>query len=136
MSGFRKRADDWLARNNGLTTVVFLGIVISPIVWLFSSADPSPQKVDSPKVTRREPVPVAIKSGAVLCYERVDWENLLGASRDDNLNEIRQLLNSGRCLKVTVSTKALYLEPITSGVAFIQMPSGRGAFLPERALLK
>ena len=136
MSNFKKRADDWLARNNGLTTVLFLGVVISPIVWLYWSSDQKPVNVEPPKLMRREPIPVAIKTGAVLCYERVDWENLIGASRDDNLNEIRMLLNSGRCLKVASSTKALYLEPIGNGVAFVQMPSGRGAFLPEKVLSK
>lgn len=34
MSGLKKKADDWLAKNNGLTTIIFLAIVIAPIAWL------------------------------------------------------------------------------------------------------
>lgn len=39
MPTFKEKADAWLAKNNGLTTLIFLGLVIVPIIWLLASQE-------------------------------------------------------------------------------------------------
>ncbi|WBE26245.1 hypothetical protein [Denitrificimonas caeni] len=60
--GFKKKADEWLAKNNGLTTLVFLGLIVVPIIWLFATQERSSQAVQTEQVAPVTPAPAAMKN--------------------------------------------------------------------------
>lgn len=52
LMGIKNKADAWLARHNGLTTIIFLAVIITPIVWLIvygerTPKDPQPSAVSA-----------------------------------------------------------------------------------------
>jgi hypothetical protein len=42
---FRERSDKWLAKNTKFTTLVFLGVVVVPILYLFAYGERTPKQV-------------------------------------------------------------------------------------------
>lgn len=72
---------------------------------------------------------VSIKKGALICYERADWEGMVAAITDTNVQAMRALLESGKCQKSLKQMTATYLDPARGNAALIQMPSGRTAFV-------
>jgi len=74
---------------------------------------------------------VTVNKGSLLCYERGDWESMLGAIADSNIQLMGALINSGKCQTTAKAIQVTYLDPIRGSAALIQMPSGRGAFVFE-----
>lgn len=74
---------------------------------------------------------VIIKKDALICYERSDWESMVSAMMDTNLQVMRSLVESGKCQRSVKQMKATYLDPIRGSAALVQMPSGRTAFVFE-----
>lgn len=125
-----QKANDWLAKNNGLTTLILLAAVVAPIVWLFANGTDA-QKSSPPIEARAQPKPVKIKAGALICYQREDWEAMVDGIVDNNLAAMRMLLESGKCQRTKGAMGVLYLDPIRGNAALIQMPSGKAAFVFE-----
>ena len=130
MSGFESKANAWLAKNNGITTLILLGAVVWPIAWLLADGTDSP-KSQKPNIELSAPVVVTLKKGALICYERVDWEAMKAGSIDSNLAVMLRLIDSGQCQRTFSPMRVTYLDPTGPHAALIQMPSGRTAFAFE-----
>ena len=135
MSDMEQKANDWLAKNNGLTTLILLAAVVAPIVWLFANGTDA-QKSSPPIEARAQPKPVKIKAGALICYQREDWEAMVDGIMDNNLAAMRTLLDTGKCQQARGAMIALYLEPMKGKTALVQMPSGQPVFLFEDDILR
>ena len=44
MPDVKSKADAWLAKNNALTTWIFLAVVAAPIAWLVLTKEKSPEE--------------------------------------------------------------------------------------------
>lgn len=128
MSDIERRANDWLAKNNDLTTWILLAAVVGPIAWLFAGGTDS-QKTSPPIEARAQPKPVTIRDGALICYQWEDWEAMSSGILDNNLAAMRTLLESGKCQQTRGAMSVLYLDPVRGKTALVQMPSGKSAFV-------
>lgn len=126
MASFKSKADAWLARNNGLTTVIFLGMVLAPIAWLFLTDEGKPREENAPAPP---PEIVQLKKKSLLCYERDDWLAMIASIQDSNLQRMRVLMEDGKCLQTSGVERVSFLNPFLTGSALIQMPSGRPAYI-------
>lgn len=130
MSDVERRANDWLAKNSGLTTWILLAAVVAPIAWLLAGGTDS-QKAISPIEARPQPKPAMIKDDALICYQREDWEAMSAGILDKNSAAMRTVLESGKCQQTKGVMSVLYLDPVSGNAALVQMPSGRTAFVFE-----
>jgi len=75
-----------------------------------------------------------LQANAIICFDRSDWEEMVGASVDQDAAAASRLVSSGACRVVSNSTWVLYLDKAGNSGSLIQMPSGKGAFTSDAFL--
>lgn len=109
-----------------------LGLAVALIAWKANSDSPdSPAPAAKPAqpVAATAPKHVTIRSGAVICFSREDWESFKSAVVDNHMTQLKLLFDGGRCQQTSAPMVAQYLDPVTGGAALVQTPGGRGAFV-------
>lgn len=123
MSSIKEKADNWLANNNGLTTLILIGAVITPIIWLFSTEEQTPKTAPVTAESKKSVAVsgVASKEAKELAALMLNLNKLLCAE----VVEIRPLKVQQNIHEVTCieyrggSGKKTYLIDIEKGTAWI-----------------
>lgn len=112
---------------------VFGGLLIAGlgIAWMANrDSTPEVEATSQPApVARAAPEQVTIRSGAVICFSREDWESFKSAVMDNHIQSLKVLFDAGKCQKTSAVMVAKYLDPVSGNAALVQTPGGRGAFV-------
>lgn len=107
-----------------------LGLVVIAIVvmanwdsWTSSTGQTAVKPVQA------APKQLTIRSGAVICFSREDWESFKSAVMDNHVAQLKLLFDGGKCQKTTEPMSTTYLDPVAGNAALVQTPGGRGAFV-------
>lgn len=111
---------------SGTEVLTGFGVVALAIWWM---AGGDSNSAVSPKENVVVPKNVTLKKGGLICFTREDWESMRTSIQDQNLQQIRILVDSARCQRAISQTTVSFLDPVSGGTSMIQMPSGRVAFV-------
>lgn len=118
--------------------LIFLALVV--FIWVLvqenSSVDNNSVTVKSTAPVPRLPSIVTIKEGALICFDRGDWEAMKANIADQNLRGMKILFDTGKCQRAINKIKVSYLDPVGTNAALIQMPSGKGGFVFNQDILQ
>lgn len=101
------------------------------IAWLANRDSTANADSSNPATQVAKPVPqqLTIRSGAVICFSREDWESFKSAAVDNHLTQLRLLFDAGKCQQIASAMVTKYLDPVAGNAALVQTPGGRGAIV-------